>query len=409
MAKLAPAHQQILNAQSIDGDQPGTVLRDFETLLAFIGDKTPTVSPKNHLLPMGLLAPLNAQLTHPMQLGLKRPQQRAYSHIHALYLLIRATGLASVTGAGNKPRLAVDGEGLVSWRRLNPTERYFTLLETWLLRARSEIIGERISLFRSPIADWDGFFRRIPAKGLRIAGHKREEKRLAYVPGLLSVAMLELFGLVTVQHGKPEPGQGWRIVSIRRRPWGDALLHLLSEELQSLDFLMRLDIDAERAFGELQALIQPYFPAWHDNLRLSEPAFQDGTYIFNVSLGRVWRRIAVQGKHDFDTLSAGILDAFEFDDDHLYEFSYTTRFGTLRTIHHPEMEEEPLTSEVYIGEVSLRLGASITYLYDFGDRWEFDVRLERIDPVDRSMRKARILEGHGDAPEQYPWSEDWED
>jgi hypothetical protein len=73
------------------------------------------------------------------------------------------------------------------------------------------------------------------------------------------------------------------------------------------------------------------------------------------------------------------------------------------------MEEEPLTSEVYIGEVSLRLGASITYLYDFGDRWEFDVRLERIDPVDRSMRKARILERHGDAPEQYPWSEDWED
>jgi len=408
MAELAPEHQQILSTQPIDNGKPSTVLRDFETLLAFIGDNTPTVSPKNHLFPMGSLAPLNAQMTHPMQLGLKRPQQRAYAHLHALYLLLRATGLASITGTGNTPRLALDEDGLASWRHLNPTERYFTLVETWLLRARPEIIGERIGSFRSPIADWDGFFRRIPDHGLPIAGNKREEERLGYVPGHLTVAMLELFGFVTVQHGTPKPGKGWRIVEIRRRPWGDALLHLLSEALQSVDVLVRLDTETESEFGDLQALIQPYFPAWQGNLRLSAHEFQDGTYIFNVSLGRVWRRIAVQGRHDVDKLSDGILDAFEFDDDHLYTFSYPSRFGTLTSIHHPALDEPPLSSEVRIGDVPLRLGASMTYLYDFGDRWEFDVRLERIDPVDRAMRKARMLETHGEAPEQYPGADDWE-
>jgi len=218
MVTLAPADQQTLNDQPIDGDQPGTVLRDFETVLAFIDDHITTVSPKHNLFSMGSLAPLNDQMTHPMQMALKRPQQRAYAHLHALYLLLRATGLAYVTGAENKPRLALDADGLASWRPLNATERYFTLLETWLLRAKSEIIGERPKPFQSPIADWDGFFRRIPDKGLRIAGDKKEEERLAYVPGLLTVAMLELFGLVTVQHGKPEPGKGWRIVEIHRRP-----------------------------------------------------------------------------------------------------------------------------------------------------------------------------------------------
>jgi hypothetical protein len=408
MVTLAPADQQTLNDQSIDGDQPGTVLRDFETVLAFIDNHITTVSPKHNLLSMGFLAPLNDQMTHPMQIALKRPQQRAYAHLHALYLLLRATGLAYVTGAENKPRLALDADGLASWRPLNSTERYFTLLETWLLRAKSEIIGERPNPFQSPIADWDGFFRRISDQGLRITGDKKEEERLAYVPGLLTVAMLELFGLVTVQHGKPEPGKGWRIVEIHRHPWGDALLHLLSEQLQSLDFRPRLDTEAEIEFGELQGFIQPYFPAWRHNLRLSEAEFRDGTHIFNVSLGRVWRRIAVQGRHDLDHLSDAILDAFEFDDDHLYKFSYTSRFGTLTSIHHPSLEESPLTSEVCVGEVPLRLGTSMTYLYDFGDRWEFDVRLERIDPVDRAMRKARILETHGKAPEQYPWANDWE-
>ena len=86
MAELTPEGQQMLCTQPMDDGESGTVLRDFEPLLAFIGDNTPPVSSKYPLLPMGLLAPLNAKMTRPMQLGLQRPQQRAYAHPHALYL-----------------------------------------------------------------------------------------------------------------------------------------------------------------------------------------------------------------------------------------------------------------------------------------------------------------------------------
>jgi hypothetical protein len=77
MAALTPEGQQMLGTQPMDDGEPSTVLRAFETLLAFIGDHTPTVSPQHHLLPMWSLAPLNAQMIRPMQLGLQRPQQRA--------------------------------------------------------------------------------------------------------------------------------------------------------------------------------------------------------------------------------------------------------------------------------------------------------------------------------------------
>jgi hypothetical protein len=163
------------------------------------------------------------------------------------------------------------------------------------------------------------------------------------------------------------------------------------------------------AFGELQALLQPWFPIWRRNLKHPEVAFQDGTYIFKVSWGRVWRRIAITGQDDLGRLGRAIIDAFEFTHDHLDQFSYRNRFGALVRINHPLVEEPPLSSEVRIGDLPLRPGAAMTYLYDFGARWEFNVQLERLDSVDRTLDQARILEAHEEAPIQYPWEDDGEE
>jgi len=52
----------------------------------------------------------------------------------------------------------------------------------------------------------------------------------------------------------------------------------------------------------------------------------------------------------------------------------------------------------------------MVYLFDFGDEWRFDVRLERIDPADGRIKKPKLLEEHGEAPPQYPnMEEDEED
>jgi hypothetical protein len=257
---------------------------------------------------------------------------------------------------------------------------------------------------------WRDFFERIPAQGLRIAGDRDQEERLSYFPGFINLSMLELFALVTVEHGKPQPGRGWCITQVQRTLWGEALLQVLGEHLLSLEFMVQDDPDLESDFGDLQEILQPFFPAWQHNLELSADAFHDGVYLFKVSLGRRWRRIAIPGHATVDSLSDAILEAYAFDHDHLYAFSYKNRFGRKASIHHPYMDEPPFTPEVLIGDLPLRPGVTMTYVYDFGAHWEFDINLERIDPVDRRMRKYRILEAHGESPEQYPsWDDDEED
>ncbi|MDT5158948.1 MAG: hypothetical protein QOH51_3305 [Acidobacteriota bacterium] len=97
---LSAKHQRILREQTIDESEPGRVLRDFEMQLNFVSRQETKVSGIHQLLPMNLLAELNAQLSKPLRSGLKRPQQKSYPHINGLYLLLRASGLSLIAEEG---------------------------------------------------------------------------------------------------------------------------------------------------------------------------------------------------------------------------------------------------------------------------------------------------------------------
>jgi hypothetical protein len=62
-----------------------------------------------------------------------------------------------------------------------------------------------------------------------------------------------------------------------------------------------------------------------------------------------------------------ILDAVNFDDDHLYELIYRDHLGRTLKACHPEIEEGPSADEIRIGEMPLAPGASMKLVYDFGD------------------------------------------
>jgi hypothetical protein len=133
---------------------------------------------------------------------------------------------------------------------------------------------------------------------------------------------------------------------------------------------------------------------------------RDGVFMFRVSLGKVRRVIAIPADLTLDDLADAILDAVDFDRDHLYEFTYRDRLGRTVTVSHPYCDEGPFTDDVRVGEVPLAPGQSMTFHFDFGDDWMFDVQLERIDPPNKRLKAPRVLERHGKAPEQYP---SWED
>ncbi|MEH1919481.1 plasmid pRiA4b ORF-3 family protein [Nostoc sp.] len=396
---LAESQQQLLQELSIDENQPGTILHDFQTLIDFLQPNGVEVSSVNNLLPLKVLSEVNSRLSHPIETKLKRPVQKSYPYINGLYLLLRSSGIAQIRSQGKKQVLVLDAATLQSWSSLNLTERYFNLLEAWLIWGNNEILGEHQdslgNLFRC-IQLWP----RVPDKGLKFPKYENQHD-ISYYPGLHNVALLELFGLLSIKHGKPQEGKGWRITSLQRLPFGDALLRLLFP----LGIRGELQDDVNVTFGKLQSHLQPFFPEWEHNLLVPKQGFTDGIYVFKVSLSKAWRRIAIPANKPLSWLAETILDAFDFDYDHLYEFSYKDHFGRIIKIGHAYMETPPFADQVQIGDLSLEAGGKMTYLYDFGDNWKFDVQLETINPPDKKIKKAKILDVHGNAPQQY-WSED---
>jgi hypothetical protein len=288
---------------------------------------------------------------------------------------------------------------------LNPTERYGTLLESWLLRGSSDIVGER-TRYGDTIPDnfyksaW--FLADIPDDGLQVAGNPYVEDGLPYRPGWHNWGLLPLFGCVRVEQGVPEPGDRWCIERVYRTQFGDALFSLLARAFfGDFDRISELALQEDARFGVLQPILKPYFSEWRNNLAILERATREGVHVFRVSLGRIWRRIAIPALAPLDSLASAIINSVGFSHDHLYNFSYENRFGGLAYLNHPYMDEGPWASEVEIGDLPIRIGEAMDFLYDFGDQWEFDVVLERVDP-EMDVQEPVVLERHGESPEQYP-------
>jgi hypothetical protein len=290
------------------------------------------------------------------------------------------------------------------------TEHYFTLLGAWLIRGRGEILGEDRYPF-SELSRCRDFVQRIPEAGFKVAGDKHTESMIPFQPGLHNVALLDLFGLISVEHGEPETGRAWSIARIFRTPFGDALFCLLSDLSSDEVELWKPwgdRSDVAETLREFQSRLQPFFPEWRETLTLAETPASVSLHVFKVSLGRVWRRIAIPGEMSLEALSEAILDAFDFDNDHLHLFRYRNRFGIFEEVKHPYIEELPSTSEVKVGELPLRPGSMLEYLFDFGDNWLFEVWLEKLEPANPKLRKPMMIEGRGQAPPQYPNLDDEE-
>jgi hypothetical protein len=196
--KLKHEHKQFLQDLAIDESNPGSIPRDFETLLDFARNSELQLTAK-HQLPLSALADINARLTHLIQLGLKRPQQKSYPHIHGLYLGAQASGLTTVDRTGQQPVFVVDEAVYWQWENLNPTERYGTLLEAWLLRGKADIIGERGRPFGMIPDNFErsvSFYVRLPGDGLQVAGNRDTEDGLRYHPEWHNPGLLDLFGLI---------------------------------------------------------------------------------------------------------------------------------------------------------------------------------------------------------------------
>jgi hypothetical protein len=122
----------------------------------------------------------------------------------------------------------------------------------------------------------------------------------------------------------------------------------------------------------------------------------------------VSRTIELREDQTLEDLHATIREAFGWMDDHLYSFWLDGRFWGDRSTEYTapvEAEEGVATADVAVSELGLERGASIAYVFDFGDEWRVELRVLDAGAAD-SGRYPRIVASKGQAPPQYPDVED---
>ena len=223
--------------------------------------------------------------------------------------------------------------------------------------------------------------------------------------------MIHLFGLIELTSGKPQAAKGWRFTHVNPKPWGNALMAVLTESRSNIQVedYATFRLDFRIAFDNLKPYLQPYFPEWSQTLVIAEGGFTEGVYIFKATLQNAWRRIAIPSYFNLDEVASAIVQAFDFDPEHLYRFIHKDRLGRTLEFNHPVVEISPDTCDFRLGDLSLEVGSHLQFIFDLLQEWEFDLYVEKIEPANDKMKKPKILESHGEPPEQYgEEGEGWE-
>lgn len=406
--KLSDEARTCLTGLKISDDSPGTILRDFETLLEFVGDDGTPSAGKHCFLPMDSLRQLNAAMRRPLDIRLKRPQQRSYYNLHGLYLLLRSSGLGVAVGTGAKGRLELDAESFEAYRNLNATEQYFTLIESWLLQSDPAMLGERGGWGLEFLLDLKRTFEKL---GLVQAKGRWNRGSLLYgTTQFVTAALMEMFGWARLEYDAPSEGRGAVICDGELFPIGVAMCEALYKHAVSSDWLFR-DKEESFKFGALLPVYQPFFPEYKRSMPEKEWTFREGIYSWRVSLAGAWREITAPDGTLLDDLAIAILDAFKFKHDHLYCFEFVQANGRKIRFACPFEEDSAyFTDEITLGDLMLPEEGVMTMIFDYGDWWEFEVKLKKVSPPDPKLKGPRVTAEKGKAPPQYHWGEDedWE-
>lgn len=406
--------RSVLEAHLITNDEPGTILRDVEIVLAAIGEGV-QVGGKNANLPPAMLPHLNERMAHPIELKMQRALLKDYPNVAGVYILLRTLGLV----VAEKKKVRVDPERLSTWNAMNPVEKYFSLLECWLVHAQPGILGgeERRdpdnqlmkhvpTILLAPLKTW---------KSTSRVGNPGWKLQLV---DAWSFQLMARFGLIVTRGDRGEmqepSSRGWFPGEMKATEWGQAVasrliqttLEMLPEDDEiELSVYAAMDLDDSAQEQVVARAFQPCFPELRSWLRPPSVHFCEGRYLFKITLSGhdpLMRRIVFDADCSLDRVAGEILKGFRFDFDHLYRFSYRDRMGRSWEVLTPEIEEGISAAEIAVGDMDVKVGTDIEFLFDFGHCWRFNLHLENILPPDPEAEPCAILESVGEPPSQYP-------
>jgi hypothetical protein len=147
---------------------------------------------------------------------------------------------------------------------------------------------------------------------------------------------------------------------------------------------------------------------------------ETGTQVFRVSLNpKVYRDIEIPSSKKLYDLASAIVAAFGFDFDHAFGFYSLLKGNILRSPVKYELFADVADMDIesdagsakrtHISEAFHKIGHKMTFLFDYGDNWEFRVELIGENTKERGAKYPRVVKKVGTAPEQYPREEEDEE
>ena len=119
----------------------------------------------------------------------------------------------------------------------------------------------------------------------------------------------------------------------------------------------------------------------------------------------IWRRFLVTDEVTFEKLHKIIQIVMGWEDYHLHEFSVGSRkFGM------PDEEwdfyEAENEKKVRLNELNMAENQKFGYLYDFGDSWEHEIKIEKLISIESGVKYPKCLAGERACPPEDcggPW------
>lgn len=137
-----------------------------------------------------------------------------------------------------------------------------------------------------------------------------------------------------------------------------------------------------------------------------ERPFVPGYYTLRIALDKdCYREIQITTEATLDNLDEAIQTVFDFDHDSPYAFFLNGRedYYSGNVYADPrggEMDGQMPADLLKMGELGLSPGREILYVFDFGDRWQFHIKVLSVEAEADLGGYYKTLKAVGEAPEQ---------
>lgn len=442
-------------AADVDVSFPREFVRDFDQFIDYLENHTIQLTRAKEYIARKHLFAINQLMSVRNEKATVYTDQEYYSYLHFFYFLAFSGQLFEKTEKRGKPYLQLTVRAEL-YKELNDIEKYFFLLETFwvdvnwakltndswnvvgisvqevLYKFSQKKAGYIIELrknkkmrewaFSNNLFDWKYILLYFEWLGFWKCKMDRERierygsKKYYFAESLKLTAFgLKIMPILLFERNF----QIWNIAERRLQGEFNPVPGAESENMiftELSDETVDAIIDRMEEDQSSQPFYLPFkslFPneSIDKTLPRNIPQFKKGIYTFKISFAKdVWRKVVLSGEHTMEDLHEMILDAYDFDYDHLYAFYLDGQKWSDDCISSPhDIGRYPEADDVFIGDIGLVVEQQLLYLYDFGDEWTFQVKVEGIEEGEPEPFDPFIKESKGDAPQQYFYEEEYDE